>query len=166
MKSSELSNIRENKVMYIFLYTKAALPVAVLALLSDRGAAQAKVVWKQSWTTWTSVGDGHQRLRRPHGRWRFRLNGLLPGTLMKNLYHGVLLNNLGMEVLYPAFKEENRLFYIRMIWGSNVTAAPNKEILMKQSALNIFFNNNLFWFWCDIFVLFFHKTTQFFTIRQ
>lgn len=46
-----------------------------------------------------SVGDGDEGLGRSHGRQLVSPAGLLPGPLLKDLDHGVLLNDLRMKSL-------------------------------------------------------------------
>lgn len=57
-----------------------------------------------------SVGDGDEGLGWPHGRQLVRLAGLLPGPLLKDLDHGVLLNDLSMKSLDSEVGEKNSLF--------------------------------------------------------
>lgn len=46
------------------------------------------------------VRDGHEGLGGPHGGRGVGLVGLFPGALVQNLDHGILLNDLSMEILY------------------------------------------------------------------
>lgn len=50
------------------------------------------------------VGYRHQGFRRPHGGRRVQFDGLLPGTLVENLDHRILLDDLSVEILYSARK--------------------------------------------------------------
>lgn len=47
------------------------------------------------------VGDGHQGLGWSHRRQLIGLAGLLPGTLLEDFNHGILLNDLSVESLDP-----------------------------------------------------------------
>lgn len=56
-----------------------------------------------------SVGDGDEGLGWPHGRQLVGLAGLLPGPLLKDLDHGVLLNDLSVKSLDSEVGEKNNL---------------------------------------------------------
>lgn len=56
-----------------------------------------------------SVGDGDEGLGWPHGRKLVGLGGLLPGPLLKDLDHGVLLNDLSVKSLDSEVGEKNNL---------------------------------------------------------
>lgn len=74
------------------------------------------------------VGNGHQGLGGPHdGLGVPVLVGILPGTLMEHLDHGILLYDLGVQVLYPVGRDMSTVIQIK---GSTTSCNV-------QNALNV-----------------------------
>lgn len=86
------------------ILTQAPLPARVLPFFSNGRVTESQTMRQQTRAPRVGVGYRHQGFGGPHGRRCVQLNRLLPGALVKNLDHGILLNDLSMEVLYPAEK--------------------------------------------------------------
>lgn len=88
----------------LVILTQAPLPARVLPFFGNGRVTESQTVRQQTRASRVGVGYRHQGFGGPHGRRCVRLNRFLPGALVKNLDHGILLNDLSMEVLYPAEK--------------------------------------------------------------
>lgn len=88
----------------LVILTQAPLPARVLPFFGNGRVTESQTMRQQTRASRVGVGYRHEGFGGPHGRRCVRLNRFLPGALVKNLDHGILLNDLSMEVLYPAEK--------------------------------------------------------------